>query len=36
MGEIAMTIFALFIGCLIGIVGLLILLMAIEFFQKDD
>jgi|APFre7841882654_1041346.scaffolds.fasta_scaffold704295_2 hypothetical protein len=36
MGEIAMTIFALFIGSLVGIVGLLILLMAIEFFQKDD
>ena len=31
-----MTIFALFVGSLIGIVGLLILLLAIEFFQRDD
>ena len=36
MGEIAMTIFALFMGSLIGIVGLIILLLAIEFFQRDD
>ena len=31
-----MTIFALFLGSLIGIVGLLVLLLAIEFFDKND
>ena len=36
MGEIAMTIFALFLGCLIGIMGVLVLLIALEFFDKND
>ena len=31
-----MTIFALFLGSLIGIVGLLVLLIALEFFDKND
>jgi hypothetical protein len=30
------TIFALFLGCFVGFIALMIFVMAILFFEKDD